>query len=48
MVRNVKSFVDSKFNKNKSWYSDRVFFEKNGRDLAIYIDDANIKHIVYK
>lgn len=48
LVSNVKSFVGSKFNKNKSWYSDRVYFtKKNGRDLAIYIDDANVKHIVY-
>lgn len=48
LVSNVKSFVGSKFNKNKSWYSDRVYFtKKNGQDLAIYIDDANVKHIVY-
>lgn len=48
LVSNVKSFVGSKLNKNKSWYSDRVYFtKKNGRDLAIYIDDANVKHIVY-
>lgn len=48
LVSNVKSFVGSKLNKNKSWYSDRVYFtKKNGRDLAIYIDDAGVKHIVY-
>ena len=45
---NMKSFIGSKINKDKSWYSDRVKFERvNGNSIGIYIDDKNRKHIVY-
>lgn len=38
------SFINSKINKNKKWYSDKVYLTK---DLGIYIDSNNKKHIVY-
>ncbi len=45
---NVKSFVENKLVKNKSWYKNNVKFIKiNGDNLAIYIDKNNEKHIVY-
>jgi len=45
---NFLSFSKSKLIKNKSWYNDNVRFEKrNGKDIAIYIDDAKKEHIVY-
>ena len=48
MVSNMKSFIGSKINKNKSWYSDKVSFEKrNGKNIGIYVDDKNKEHVVY-
>lgn len=45
---NAYSFIKSKISKNKSWYSDRVKFEmRNGKNVAIYIDDEKKEHIVY-
>lgn len=44
----LKSFVGTKLNKNKSWYSKRVTFKNiNGKSVGIYIDKNNNKHIVY-
>lgn len=40
---NLKSFIGSKINKNKSWYKNNVIF-KNG--LGIYIDEFKKEHIV--
>ena len=48
LYSNIKSFLESKLVKNKSWYSRRVIFKKvNGKSIAIYIDENNKKHIVY-
>lgn len=48
LVSNVKSFIGSKINKNKSWYDSRVIFETiDGKNVAIYIDENDKKHIVY-
>lgn len=44
MTSNIKSFVGTKINKDKSWYKNNIIFEKG---LATYIDDNNIKHTVY-
>lgn len=42
------SFVKTKVTKNKRWYSDNVIFEtRNGRNVAIYIDENKKEHIVY-
>lgn len=42
------SFTKSKLCKNKNWYSSNVRFEKrNGKDVAIYVDDEKKEHIVY-
>ena len=42
------SFAKSKLCKNKSWYSSNVKFEKrNGKDVAIYVDENKKEHIVY-
>lgn len=47
LISNVKSFTASKINKNKSWYSSKIIFEKiNGKKVGIYIDENNKKHIV--
>jgi len=48
LFSNMKSFVGSKINRNKSWYSNNVRFDTmNGKNVGIYVDDNNIKHIVY-
>ena len=45
---NIKSYIGSKINKNKSWYSDKVKFTTiNGENVAIYTDESNDTHIVY-
>lgn len=45
---NAKTFIGTKLNKNKSWYSSRVLFiKKDGKSLASYIDDDGVKHTVY-
>ena len=45
---NVSSFLKSKIKKNKSWYKSNLKFEKRqGKNVAIYIDDNKKEHIVY-
>jgi len=45
---NAYSFFKSKLNKQKSWYTSNVIFEKrNGKNIAIYIDENKKEHIVY-
>ncbi len=47
IFNNAKSFIDSKINKNRKWYSKNVkFYTKNGIPLACFIDQNNKKHIV--
>ena len=44
----VKSIIDTKLCKNRSFYSEKVVFKKkDGKDIAIYTDNDGIKHIVY-
>lgn len=44
---NIFSFVKSKIIKNKSWYPSYVRFEKrNGKNVAIYVDENRNEHIV--
>lgn len=48
IYNNAKTFIGTKINKNKSWYSNRVsFIKKDGKSLAVYTDDAGKKHVVY-
>lgn len=45
---NAYSFAKTKIKKNKSWYSDNIKFEKrDGKNVAIYIDENKKEHIVY-
>ena len=45
---NVYSFTKTKLKKQKSWYFSNVKFEKrNGKNIAIYVDENNNEHIVY-
>lgn len=45
---NIYSFTKTKLKKQKSWYSSNVKFEeRNGKQIAIYIDENNKEHIVY-
>ena len=47
IFNNAKSFIDSKINKNKKWYSNKVeFYKKNGISLASYKSDDGTIHIV--
>ena len=44
----TKSFLKTKINKNKSWYSKNVTFSKEkGKNIATYIDESGHKHTVY-
>lgn len=44
----AKPFIDTKVNKNKTFYSSQIKFTKrNGKDIAIYIDENKKEHIVY-
>jgi len=44
----AKPFIENKIIKNKPYYSKNVIFtKKNGKNVAIYIDKDNKKHIVY-
>ena len=48
MTYSAKALIENKLIKNKSWYSKNVSFEtRNGKQVAIYIDDKGIRHIVY-
>ena len=45
---NVYSFIDSKINKNKTFYNNNPKFTKlNGKNVAIYKDKNGKEHIVY-
>ena len=44
---NIKSYIGSKINKNKSWYQNVLFKKIDGESVGIYIDENNKKHIVY-
>lgn len=45
---NIKSYLGSLINKNKSWYSEDVKFTTvNGNSVGIYTDEFNESHIVY-
>lgn len=45
---NSLSFIKSKIKKQKNWYPSNIKFEKrNGKNIAIYIDDNKKEHIVY-
>lgn len=45
---NSLALIKTKVKKNKSWYSDCVKFERrDGKDIAIYIDENKKEHIVY-
>jgi len=45
---NTYSFTKSHLVKQKKWYSNNVRFEKrNGKNIAIYIDETKKEHIVY-
>jgi len=48
IFNNTKSYVNTKLIKNKNWYSNGVCFYKNdGKNLASYIDENGVEHIVY-
>ncbi len=48
MSYSAKSFIQNKIIKNKTWYCNNVFFtNKNGKNIAVYIDENNTKHMVY-
>ena len=45
---NIYSFIKSKIKKKKKWYPSNIKFEKrNGKNIAIYIDENKKEHIVY-
>lgn len=47
ILNNVVSFI-STYKKNKSWYKGNIVFtKKEGRNIAIFTDQNNKKHIVY-
>ncbi len=44
----TKSFLGPKLNRRKSWYKNNLKIEnKQGHNIAIYIDEKNHKHTVY-
>lgn len=48
MYASVKPMIESKLWKNKDWYPASVSFEKrNGKNVAIYVDNHGKEHIVY-
>ena len=48
LYSSAKPFIQNKLIKNKSFYSKNVIFaEKNGENIAIYIDENGKEHIVY-
>ncbi len=45
---NIKSFIENKIVKNKVFYKSNIKFCKiNGKEVAIYTDENNKRHIVY-
>ena len=48
IYQNAKTFIGTKINKNKYWYSNQVsFINRDGKSLGVYVDDLGNKHIVY-
>lgn len=48
LANQIKSYVGSKINKNKFWYSKKITFKiKNGKNIAIYKDNHDKDHIIY-
>lgn len=48
LFSSTKPFVENKLVKNKAFYTKNIKFAKrNGKNIAIYIDDHEKKHIVY-
>ena len=48
LFNNAKTFIGTKINKNKSWYSNKVsFVNVDGKSLGVYIDESGNEHIVY-
>lgn len=48
IASSVYSIIKTKINKQKAWYPDNIKFEKrNGKNVAIYIDENKKEHIVY-
>lgn len=47
ILYNSKSFVLNKIKKDKSWYSNLEFKKIDGKNVAIYTDINNKKHVVY-
>lgn len=44
---NMKAIFENAIVKNKSWYKNKIRFKKlNGQNVAIYIDEKGIEHIV--
>ena len=44
----VKSLIENKVIKNKTWYKSNVILKKiDGKNVGIYIDEHNKKHIVH-
>ena len=42
------SYIDSKVNKNKTFYNCNPYFKKkDGKAVAIYKDDKGVEHIIY-
>lgn len=45
---NIYSYIDSKVNKNKTFYNGNPYFtKKDGKAVAIYKDDKGVEHIIY-
>lgn len=48
MYNSAKSYISTKLIKNKSWYPNNViFYTKQGKSLACYVDENNIRHIIH-
>ena len=48
MYNSTKSYISTKLIKNRTWYPNNVvFYTKQGKALACYIDDNNIRHIIH-
>jgi len=48
IYNNAKTFIGTKINKNKSWYSSNVsFVNKDGESLGRYVDESGKVHLVY-
>ena len=48
LVSNIYSFTKTKLKKQKSWYFSNVIFEEiDGKQIATYIDENKVAHTVY-